>query len=75
MSSLSVLQREEEALGPWPRRLLHVPTLTSCEWQPGNVYGGVTEPEFNAITYTWGRWRLKDHELPNVPPIGIRGVS
>ncbi|RYP55144.1 hypothetical protein DL768_000263 [Monosporascus sp. mg162] len=75
MSSLSVLQREEEALGPWPRRLLHVPTLTSYEWQPGNVYGGVTEPEFNAITYTWGRWRLKDHELPNVPPIRIRGVS
>ena len=75
MSSHSVLQREEEALGPWPRRLLHVPTLTSYEWQPGNVYGGVTEPEFNAITYTWGRWRLKDHELPNVPPITIHGAS
>ncbi|EMR67795.1 hypothetical protein UCREL1_5201 [Eutypa lata UCREL1] len=39
--------------------------MTSLEWQPGNLYGRHREPEYNAISYTWGRWRLDtsgDHE-------------
>ncbi|KAI1643985.1 uncharacterized protein F4817DRAFT_348119 [Daldinia loculata] len=74
MSSTTDLQQEENALKTWPRRLLHVPTMTSYEWQPGNVYGPATAPQYNAITYTWGRWRLDDHEQPKVPPICIHGV-
>lgn len=35
---------EETALGCWPRRLLHLPTLTSYEWQPGNTYGSHVSP-------------------------------
>lgn len=42
----------------WPRRLLHVPTMCSHEWRPGNVYGSDKEPEYNAISYTWGRWQM-----------------
>ncbi|KAI0891882.1 hypothetical protein F4806DRAFT_506372 [Annulohypoxylon nitens] len=42
----------------WPRRLLHVPSMISYIWQLGNKYGDATEPPYNAITYTWGRYEL-----------------
>lgn len=74
MSSIADLQQEERALETWPRRLLHVPTMTSYEWQPGNIYGPAKAPQYNAITYTWGRWRLDDDERPEVPSIRIHGV-
>ena len=59
----------------WPRRLLHVPSMTSYAWQPGNTYGGRREPEYVAISYTWGRFMLKDGELPHVKPLKIKGVD
>jgi hypothetical protein len=48
--------------------------MTSYEWQPGNVYGQYSAPEYNAITYTWGRWRLMENEQPSVRSIGVSGV-
>lgn len=61
--------------GVWPRRLLHVPTMTSCKWQPGNKYGRHKEPSYHAISYTWGRWALRDPLLhPQVRALGVRGV-
>ncbi|KAL2837289.1 hypothetical protein BJY01DRAFT_251527 [Aspergillus pseudoustus] len=64
--------------GMWPRRLLHVPTMTSHKWQPGNKYNGQSEPHYNAISYTWGRWRLSDDDNPiknpEVDRLGIKGV-
>src|SRR5450432_689397 len=30
----------------WPRRLLHVPTMTSYKWAPGNNYGRWKEPAY-----------------------------
>lgn len=74
MTSLTALEIEEQALGDWPRRLLHLSTMTSHEWKPGNIYGSYTAPEYNAITYTWGRWSLKDHESPHVQAIKIHNV-
>ena len=59
----------------WPRRLLHVPSMTSHKWKPGNRYGDSTEPDYVAISYTWGRYMLSDHELPHVQPLSIRGVD
>ncbi|KAJ5918612.1 hypothetical protein N7466_010604 [Penicillium verhagenii] len=53
-----VLERNDIEL--WPRRLLHVPTMTSYEWEDGNKYGGDTEPKFNILSYTWGRWEIPD---------------
>src|SRR4051812_12260855 len=62
--------------GVWPRHLLHVPTMTSHKWQPGNTYGGQREPKYAAISYTWGRWRLKTTtELPGVVPLNISDVK
>ncbi|KAI1751068.1 hypothetical protein F4782DRAFT_506653 [Xylaria castorea] len=63
-----------DALGRWPRRLLYIPTMTSYQWKPGNIYGQHTAPEYNAITYTWGRWRLKHNERPDVRPISVSGI-
>ena len=46
-------------IGGWPQRLLHVPTMTSYEWAPGNTYGEYVAPRYNAISYTWGRYDLQ----------------
>ncbi|KAL5040736.1 hypothetical protein BDW71DRAFT_212852 [Aspergillus fruticulosus] len=39
----------------WPGRLLHVPSMTSFEWEPDNIYGGIKEPKYAVFSYTWGR--------------------
>ncbi|CAN9223686.1 unnamed protein product [Alternaria alternata] len=59
-------------IGDWPRRLLHVPTMTSVEYTSdgsGNAtykYKGADgslqwayNPRYNAISYTWGRYVIK----------------
>ena len=51
-----------EAIGKWPRRLLHVPSMTSLKWQPGDKYGGHVQPRYNAVSYTWGRFSLDVEE-------------
>lgn len=59
----------------WPRRLLHVESLTSHPWQPGNIYGGHFNPRYNAISYTWGRFELRDpDQYPDVGPLPILGT-
>ncbi|KAL2795517.1 hypothetical protein BJX66DRAFT_336851 [Aspergillus keveii] len=63
--------------GIWPRRLLHVPTLTSYKWQPGNTYNGQSEPHYNAISYTWGRWAVRADDIKEPDSGGrlaIKGV-
>ncbi|KAI2775676.1 heterokaryon incompatibility protein-domain-containing protein [Daldinia loculata] len=59
----------------WPRRLLHVPSMTSCKWAPGNSYGGKRNPSYIAVSYTWGRFQLRSpDEKPHVGALPIRGV-
>lgn len=67
---------KREALSTWPRRLLHVSSMTSLERSAGNVYGGYKEPTYHAISYTWGRFvdsNEKSIQVNNlswtVPPI------
>ena len=43
----------------------------SFEWQPGDVYGGAPSPAYNAITCTWGRWRLQEDELVEEATVGV----
>lgn len=76
MNDANRLAAEEEQLGRWPRRLLHVPSMTSFQWQPGNVYGNIEEPKYNILTYTWGRWRLQDNDehASEVESLPIAGV-
>ncbi|KAH0534036.1 hypothetical protein FGG08_007361 [Glutinoglossum americanum] len=59
----------------WPRRLLHVPSMTSCKWAPGNTYRGCQNPPYIALSYTWGRFQLRTPEQnPQVTSIPVRGV-
>jgi hypothetical protein len=48
--------------GGWPRRLMHVgpSCMTSFERQPGNIYNNHKEPRYNILTYTWGRFELRN---------------
>jgi hypothetical protein len=60
----------------WPRRLLHVPTMTSQQWCRGNRYGTSSRPKYNALSYTWGRYKLDEEPAkarPDVSAITIRG--
>lgn len=54
----------------WPHRLLHIPSMTSREWKPGNVYGLDTEPSYAILSYTWGRY-----EVPDGPRLKIKGID
>lgn len=56
----------------WPRRLLNVSDMTSYKWQPGNTYGGVSNPSSSVLSYTWGRWRLADD--PSTDSLPVTGV-
>lgn len=59
----------------WPRRLLHVPSMISYKWAPGNNYGGRQNPLYIAVSYTWGRFQLRSpNEKPHVGALPIRGV-
>jgi hypothetical protein len=71
----SIIEAEELAFGRWPRRLLHVQSMTSYEWQPGNTYGGYREPEYNIVSYTWGRYQLKHGKKTHVKSIGIANLT
>lgn len=67
---------KNDSLEDWPQRLLHVPTMTSYEWQEGHRYGAYIKPRYNAISYTWGRYELRTpDEQPHVKAIEIKGVS
>ena len=57
----------------WPRRLLNVKTMVSCKWQPENSYGGIVEPTYSIVSYTWGRWRIRNPKS-TVPALPVKGV-
>lgn len=42
--------------------------MTSHEWTAGNTYNGHASPRFRAISYTWGRWRLRPGQKPRIGP-------
>ncbi|KAK8016926.1 hypothetical protein PG993_015115 [Apiospora rasikravindrae] len=56
----------------WPRRLLHIPSMSSVERQDGDKYGpdNIIQPEYSILTYTWGRW-----ESPGGPHIPVSGTT
>jgi hypothetical protein len=54
----------------WPRRLLHLASMTSLERTEGNQYGDFVEPEYGALSYTWGRY-----EVPDGPHLKVSGVN
>ncbi|KAL8670778.1 MAG: hypothetical protein Q9168_004700 [Polycauliona sp. 1 TL-2023] len=71
----------DDEIGRWPRRLLHVPSMTSLEWQPGNIYGDHVAPVYSAVSYTWGRYDLdrpgtrRQRQFKKVKGIEIMGID
>lgn len=56
----------------WPRRLLHVNgrSLTSVERTGDSTYGAFERPQYNILSYTWGRFESSTGEavvIHNVP--------
>lgn len=49
-----------------PRRLLHIPTMTSVERESEDVYLGKQKPVYSILTYTWGRWSSPDGARLNI---------
>ncbi|KAI1748948.1 hypothetical protein F4782DRAFT_550304 [Xylaria castorea] len=70
-----VPRAQADSMGHWPSRLLHVPTMRSMSWAPGNLYGGsYKEPKYAVLSYTWGRWELpSDHEPPHAA-LNVAGI-
>ena len=58
----------------WPRRLLHIPTMTSHERSGDGKYGDCQYPKYNILSYTWGRWHVRDYD-PMHPYIHVHGTS
>lgn len=62
-----------ETVDYWPRRLLHIPTMTSHERGDGRVYSGVKKPPYSVLSYTWGRFQTPSRQsgcsitIHNVP--------
>jgi hypothetical protein len=50
--------------------------MTSHKWQPGNKYGRHRNPSYHTVSYTWGRWRLKEEERqkPDEGALCVKGV-
>lgn len=49
--------------------------MTSVPWAPGNFYGNDLEPRYIAISYTWGRWRLKAGVQTDVEALQVNGIT
>lgn len=54
----------------WPNRLLDVRTMTSYPRTGKAVYNGITEPAYNIISYTWGRYEDHD-ETSGAEPLDV----
>lgn len=57
----------------WPRRLLHIPTMTSVERSGSATYLDEDRPSYNILSYTWGRWQISDD--PSAPALPVKGTT
>lgn len=64
-----------DPMGDWPVRLLHVSSLESLEWKPGNMYGSFKEPRYAILSYTWGRWEQPEDQTPRYPTLQVSGTN
>lgn len=70
---------DEGPFGHWPRRLLHLPSMKSLQWGQGNSYGlehglDYREPQYNIVSYTWGRFRFKQGQTQRVGHLEVDHV-
>ncbi|KAJ5115227.1 heterokaryon incompatibility protein-domain-containing protein [Penicillium alfredii] len=48
--------------------------MTSVERDSSGVYGQVEKPSYNILTYTWGRWKIRDRMKHDPPALPIKGT-
>ena len=68
-----MLEFDDESVRP--RRLIHVPTMASYPWAPGDVYGGHLSPYVHSPVTRMGRWRLGEEDYPSVKALPILVVT
>ena len=66
-------KRWDEVEEYWPRRLLHIASMTSFERQDEATYSNTYMPHYCILTYTWGRWEERDNPL--APALRVNGTS
>lgn len=59
----------DKELRAWPRRLVHLPSMTSLERSTEGFYGTFHEPAFSAVSYTWGQYTISCGPAPEI--IGV----
>lgn len=63
----------------WPRRLLHIPTMTSYQRDERYTYNRCERPKYSILSYTWGRWEKRQSERagdePESESLEVKGVS
>lgn len=63
----------------WPRRLLHIPTMTSYQRGENNTYNHCERPRYSILSYTWGRWEKRQSgrqgDEPGSESIPVKGVT
>lgn len=61
---------EHQGSNFWPHRLLYVPSMTSYVREGPDTYNGVSAPQYNVLSYTWGNF-LDPTEIA----ISVNGVD
>lgn len=63
----------------WPRRLLHIPTMTSYQRSGGATYDRCERPKYSILSYTWGRWEKRQvtnlSDNARSESLGVEGVT
>lgn len=59
----------------WPRRLLHIPTMTSHVRDGKATYNHCERPKYSILSYTWGRWQVRDKTTSNATPLPVRNTT
>jgi hypothetical protein len=47
--------------------------MRSHQWKPGNTYGGVPNATYAVLSYTWGKWRIRDPKS-QVTALAVSGI-
>ena len=71
LNARSALRDPLRNTADWPRRLLNVPSMTSkSRLLHSTMYDDVQSPNYNILSYTWGRYAI-----PAGPALNVSNVS
>lgn len=76
-TDLNAARLWEDVEDYWPRRLLHIPTMTSYQRSGSSTYNHLEHPKYSILSYTWGRWEVRqvDGREPKPASLGVKGTT